>query len=167
MSNEGGITALKVALEALAPGRLCDDAVRRIEHLLIDCWAILAGSRDGGMEGYKISGRTEDMTWAPPILTFRIERHPARMMRSIYDDIQTWGVDVSIGVANLISSRKRQSGAKAASLGIKPLADEIAMKVTGGAVDPRLTWLSPIRVKLEIGRIIPSTNEWTTSDRRR
>ena len=40
-----------------------------------ECWDLFGTSDDSSMEAYKLDGRTEGLSWNPPILSFDIERH--------------------------------------------------------------------------------------------
>ena len=75
-----GMGALKLIRDRLAdegPDSIPPEHVREVEMLLADCWDRLSGGRREGMRGYKLVGRTEDMSWWPPTLTFGLERHGA------------------------------------------------------------------------------------------
>lgn len=52
------------------------------------------------MEPYKLIGRMESVTWTPPILTFRIERHSGTVNGSVYAEMQCWDVDCEQMSAN-------------------------------------------------------------------
>ncbi len=73
----GPFKLIRDHLAGESPGAIPWEHARDIEALLGDCWDRLAGSRQGGMRDHKLVGRTEDMNWQPPILTFSIERHGA------------------------------------------------------------------------------------------
>src|SRR3954447_10470619 len=75
-ANMSTFDQLQDVLVGTPPGDLAEEIAGRIESLLAACWDDLAGN-EGGMTGRKIPGRTEDLKWNPPILTFRIERHGA------------------------------------------------------------------------------------------
>jgi hypothetical protein len=138
-----------------------------VERKLQLCWDQLDGSDEGGMSGYKLHGGIEALRWVPPAITFEIERHGGTVNGSVYAEIQKWVVDLAVCKATLETVRKRLVGRKDGPLKIKPLAEELAALIVRGLVDRRLKWLSPQRVTIRIGEVIPTTNAWTTSDRRR
>jgi hypothetical protein len=53
-----------------------------LETLLKECWYEFEGADDTKMWPSKLTGRMEDITWDPPILTFKIERHGGTVMGS-------------------------------------------------------------------------------------
>jgi hypothetical protein len=72
---------------------------RDLERLLAVCWHDLDGADQTGMDGGKLIGRMEAVSWEAPILTFKIERHGATMCGSTRADVYTWRVDVNAGTA--------------------------------------------------------------------
>ena len=64
---------LQTYLLGKPPGRFSETCTLEVESLLSSCWDQLAGSRDGGMAAYKLSGRTEGFEWKPPMLTFNMK----------------------------------------------------------------------------------------------
>lgn len=66
---------LRQHLDRLPQGPIAEP--REVEDLLRDTWDAFGGD-DGGMHAGKLMGRTENMSWDPPCLTFDIERHGAQ-----------------------------------------------------------------------------------------
>jgi hypothetical protein len=143
-------------LAALTQGKIED--ARRIESLLAACWSELPGSGEGGMLPYKLLGRTENMEWNPPVLTFEVERHGARVQSSVYAELQMWTVDMDSGLAELSPySSKRLVGKRQASVNVNVLAEEIAALVIAAKKDDdRLKWYGSSKVKVLIGEIFPA-----------
>lgn len=162
--------AFKVIRDRLAdecPGSIPPEHVRDIETLLADCWDRLSGARREGMRGYKLVGRTEDMSWQPPVLTFGLERHGALVNGSTRAEVQMWRVDLTQGTADLAATRSRQKLPMDARLNVKPLAAEIAALIGDGRADPRLKWRGADQVRVVLGEVIPTTIRRTTSNRRK
>lgn len=158
---------LRSLLSELAPGPIAEAEAEKIEHLLCESWGELSGNDSGGMLAYKLLNRTENMLWEPPILKFEIERHGATVNGSVYAGVQLWGIDVARGVAILGGEKRRLVGKPAKPLKVAPLAEEIAALMLGRKGDPRLKWLTPTCVRVEISEVIPATNKQTTSSRRK
>jgi hypothetical protein len=83
---------LKRILSAMEPGAIAETA--EVERLLAGCWDDLGGVDEGGMQGYKLLNRMEDVVWRPPVLSFVIERHGGTVMGSTRAELQHWSVDV-------------------------------------------------------------------------
>jgi hypothetical protein len=156
---------LQTLLVQLLPGRI--DSTSEIEDVLASCWEDLAGDAAGGMEGYKLKGRMESAVWTPPLLEFTIERHGALAFGSVYAGVQYWFVNIETGVASLEGERRRQVGRKDTQLKVKPLVAEISAAILAHANDPRLKWTGENKVRIDIVSVIPTTNEQTTSGRRK
>jgi hypothetical protein len=129
------LDALRNHLATLPQGPVENPA--EIEKLLAPCWDELAGGQ-GGMAGYKLHGRTENMEWNAPLLRFEIERHGARAMGSVYAEIQVWKIDVENGTAQPgLFPQKKLVGERQARWDAEPVADEIAELIRNGKEDPR------------------------------
>ena len=163
--KEGTMEQLRTHLMQLSTGPIQD--VAAIQDILASCWHELDGNETAGMEGYKLRGRMEEVTWSTPFLQFAMERHGDTAMGSVYADVQHWSVDIEIGKATLDYTKRRTVGNKARSLNVEPLADTLTRSIVELATDPRLRWDSGQRVKVLITEIIPATNKQTTSARRR
>jgi hypothetical protein len=162
------VELLRRHMAGIVAGAIAADVAPTIEDLLSQCWDEIDGSDRGGMSGSKICGRTEAMRWAPSVLTFDIERHGGAANGSIYAEIQTWSIDLSICSARCSGGRKRLVGHRDGPLKIAPIAEDVAAAIIAGRRDdPRLQWLSSGRVRLQVGAIIPRTNAQTTGNRRR
>jgi hypothetical protein len=151
-------------LNELAPGPIEDTPT--IEGLLASCWHEIGGD-DGGMVGYKLKGRMEDVVWSPPLLRFRIERHGATVYGSVYAEVQNWSVNLDAKTASLEGSTRRQVGTKDKRLNVEPIATALAKSICEHTVNPALRWDSEDKVKVLVAKIIPTTNQQTTSARRK
>jgi hypothetical protein len=157
---------LRNFLLQLAPGPVVD--VERVERLLFESWSELDGNRSGGMAADKLIKRTENMTWAPPILEFQIERHGGTVRGSVYAGVQVWRVDVQKAVASLGDyEKRRQVGERDKPLETESIVRNIETLIRERREDPRLKWLSPTCVRVEISKVIPATYKQTTVARRR
>jgi hypothetical protein len=158
---------LKLYLMSHQPGPLENDGL--IEDLLAQIWHELDGGADGGMEGYKLKGRMEQIIWDPPVLMFQIERHGGTIYGSVYAELQQWAVDCEKGVASYdeINSKRRLVGKKSAPLKVEPIAKEIAEAIKNRLTDPRLKWLSPNETKILISEVISASGPKQTIEGRR
>jgi hypothetical protein len=145
---------LRTHLCELPAGHVTD--VAPVEGLLASCWHELVGGESGGMEGYKVRGRMEDVTWDPPKLSFAIARHGGAAMGSVYAEIQSWEVDVDRGTASGGVTGRRQVEPRNPPLHVGPIAQEIADLIIQGKQDPRLKWKSPNKVRVLVGKVIPA-----------
>ena len=136
--------------------------VSKIESLLAACWDDLGISRDGGMEGYKLYDRMEDVNWNPPLLAFQIEQHGGTVQGSSRAELQQWTIDVVTGIASFAESGFRQTRPMAARVDVNPIAEGIAALIVKGQEDERLKWFEDGRVRVEIGKVI---SEWTAAKR--
>lgn len=147
------MSALRNYLAGLPSGKI--ENPDQVESLLADCWDELAG-RQGGMTAYKLVGRTEEMTWEAPKLTFRIERHGAKALGSAYAEIQSWEVNAETGSATVNVAGKRLVGEVQPRLDVNPLAEAVVAQVVAGATDERLKWYGDSKVRVLVGNIIPA-----------
>ena len=161
------LVALFEVLSAMPEGTFSFEQVGQIEGLLWENWELFSGNSEGGMARDKLLGRTENMAWNPPVISFDIERHGATVNGSVYGEIQNWTFNLSTGCARFALAGKRLLGERDTPLNAGALADEIAALILAGSDDPRLIRPSPNRVRLKINVIIPSTNAQTTSSRRK
>ena len=68
----GAFALLKKHLFALALGEIAETG--RVTALLAGCWHQFVGAESQRMHAGKL-GRMEDVSWAPPVLSLRIEQH--------------------------------------------------------------------------------------------
>jgi hypothetical protein len=162
------IADLKAWLKTIAAGPLSRDLANDLSKLLYGAWRHFRGSNEGGMqEDDLLDDGIEKPSWAPPILSFEIERHGGPAQGSAYAAIQVWHVNLESNEASCRVDRKRLVGRIDEPLDTLALAKEIADLICGGKSDKRLNWLSDVRVRLCMKDIIPETNKQTTSGRRR
>lgn len=121
---------LRAHLATIQPSELADTA--DLERLLAASWDEFTGD-DGGMEGYKLLGRIEDVTWQPPKLTFTIERHGGTVMGSTRAELQHWEVNVEQKTAVIVKCGHRQLEPMAERIYIKPLVESILAATRSGS----------------------------------
>jgi hypothetical protein len=139
-------------LAAVPPGPVPDPA--DLERLLAACWHQLGGD-PGGMEGYKLLGRMGGVAWAPPRLTFTVERHGGTVLGSSRATVQEWAVDLAKRTACCVERRGRQVRPTQPRLDVRPLADEVARLIVARQRDRRLKWYADGRVRVLVGQILP------------
>ena len=127
---------------------------RQVERLLAECWDDLDGC-EGGMEAAKLLKRTKEMSWKPPYLSFRIERHGGIVLGSTRAEVQHWELDVEKQVASLVGTGRRQFYPMQAGLDVKPLAEKVAHLITQREEDCVLKWYEDGRVRVHVGKLIP------------
>ncbi len=147
---------LKSFLTNVTPGPIGDAS--KLHTLLIDCWDEVSGSKEGGMKAYKLSGRIEQPTWNPPMLSFKIERHGGTVMGSSRAEMQSWTVDTARRTATVTEAGYRQlyqqqspwTKAHAAKA-----AQEVSELINQQSEDELVTWLKNGGVRVMIGTIVP------------
>ncbi|MHC4213974.1 MAG: hypothetical protein ACYSWP_11430 [Planctomycetota bacterium] len=143
---------LKEYLEKIPSGEIAD--TNELEKLLAECWDDLETDY-GGMAGYKLRGRMEDVYWDPPIISFRMERHGATVLGSTKAELQDWIVDIEEQTATYEMAGYRQVYERQSPLDVKPMAYEIAQLILNGENDDRLKWYDDGHVRVNIGKILP------------
>jgi hypothetical protein len=122
-----GLDRLRAHLATIQPGELVDTT--DLEPLLAGSWDEFTGDY-GGMEGYKLLGRIEDVMWQPPKLAFTIERHGGTVMGSTRAELQHWEVNVEQKTAVIVkcgqdqdrqAGEERQAGQAEAAQGLHGL----------------------------------------------
>lgn len=130
-----------------------------IEKLLAASWDGLNGD-DGGMAGYKLLNRMENVSWRRPVLSFSIERHGGTVMGSTRAELQHWEVDVEKQTATIVKVGHRQLSPMAERVYIKPLAGELLDAIRSGKKDERLAWIGKDEVILRTSDIFPTGSAW-------
>lgn len=138
---------------ALSPGPVADIPI--LESLLAAAWGELSGD-DGGMEGYKLLNRMENVSWEPPYLSFRIERHGGTVLGSTRAEIQHWTVDVEAKTAALVKSGRRQLRPPSKPYPMEAVVAEVIRAIREGKTDDRIRWDGPDKVKLKTGEVFPN-----------
>ena len=145
---------LKTILDGISAGKLNNPDKNQIEGFLAVNWDELARESDGGMQGYKVNGRTEEIEWQPPVLCFRVERHGRTVLDSSRAHMQKWKIDVDRCVAEPVPDGHRQLRKMNPILDIEGIAKEIAHLIIERREDPRLKWTSNDKVKVLSGKIV-------------
>ena len=95
------LTDLKGILNKLPAGAIAIGMRRTILELVEECWDDLMGSRDTKMGVWKIcrDNGAENLTWAPPNLSFSIDRHGGTVLGSKRAERQTWTLNLETATA--------------------------------------------------------------------
>ena len=127
-----------------------------IDKLLFACWNAFAGSDAQATAAEKLVGRMEDMSWNPPVLTFRIERHGGTVQGSTRAEMHRWEVNVDKLTATCHRDGHRQLEPMSSKFMAGPCADQIVETILAGAGHPGLKWLEPgSKVQITLSKIIP------------
>jgi len=139
------------------------------ECLLAACWKQIAGSDEERMGGHKLHGRMENVSWDPPQLTFKIERHGQTVCGSSRASIHKYRLNVDEKTADIDIAGHRQLRPMNKRLDVKAIAQEVAKLILDNQHDDRLKWSSNDKVTVLIGKIIPadSAPSQTVSGRRK
>lgn len=144
---------LRAHLASIQPGKMTEKS--DLEALLAACWDEFTGDH-GGMEGYKLMGRMEDVTWEPPVLSFAVERHGRTVAGSSRADLDGWTVNVETKTVLCEPLGHRQVRPMQARLKVEPLVEEIVRLILTKQKDQRLQWHDDGSVKVLVGKIIPA-----------
>ena len=157
--------ALETFLQALPPGPIEDRAT--LIQRLTAVWDQLSGSSDQQTTTNKLY-RLEEPVWEPPqTLRFRLERHGGTVLGSTRADVHVWAVDIATGTARIEKRTYRQLIPRDKPLKVKPLADAVAKAILFNLDHPAVQRRPNQTVKIDIGLLIPSTNQATTAGRRK
>jgi len=144
------------------------DHIEALQKRLAAIWGTLDGSRQGAMDGRKLAGRAEDITWHPPFLRFTIERHGGTVMGSSRATLQEWKVDLERGTAAIEGeNRYRQLYDREPPLRMQPIVDRLL-----GAIreerrgEPGLEWKKD-SVRIIASQLFPPAVQRTTEGRRK
>lgn len=148
-----GVDRLRAHLATILPGKITDTS--DLERLLAASWDEFSGDY-GGMEGYKLLGRMEDVTWEPPILAFVVERHGRTVAGSSRADLQGWTVNTEQKTIFCEPLGCRQVRPIQPRLKVEPLVEEIVRLIVAKHEDDRLQWHDDGSVKVLVGKIIPA-----------
>lgn len=163
----GNLRKLREILSAVPAGQVEESG---IEIALAACWDELKGSNDSNMIGGKLYGRTEELEWNPPILSFKIERHGATVNGSSRAHRHLWSVNVENGEASRKDCGYRQLTPISPRYNAKFDAEEVVKIILSGEDDKRLIWKQDRReVKVDIATIVPmgGSNETEKARRKR
>jgi hypothetical protein len=150
-----GVESLQSHLATVPPGGVADTA--DLERLLAAAWDGFAGD-DGGMRGYKLLGRMEDVEWDPPLLTFTLERHGGTALGSTRATLQEWVVDMEKRTVACFETRQRQVRPAQPRLDVTPLAEEIVALIVNHREDHRLKRYATGRVRVLISKVLPESS---------
>jgi hypothetical protein len=159
---------LRDYLADMTPGKLADDTKTAVCSMLMDCWEELDGSEMEKTHSYKLS-RIEEISWAPPILSFLLERHGAACMGSSRNTLHYWEVDLNAGTATVVHKSYRQpKGYLDQSMNTMANAKEVADLIQSGKTSDVIEWRDGGRLAVvKVSLLIPATNKQTTAARRK
>lgn len=144
---------LRDYLAGVAEGRL---AGSEVDRPLASCWDQFQGSGEGGMQAHKLHGRMEDVRWAPPILSFVVERHGGTVNGSTRGELQHWQVNLDEKTAQIVKSGHRQLKPMAKRISIQATAQEVVGLALAGAADDRIKWFEDGSVKIVASVVFPT-----------
>jgi len=149
----GNMQQLLEYLGSIPPGPVTDGD--SLESLLASAWEEFAGASDGGMQGDKLYGRMEAISWEPPILIFKLERHGGKVQGSTRAEIQCWEVNTATRIATCAICGHRQLTPMQPRLDVRPLAEQVSHLIIESRPDSRLTWRLDGSVRVLVGEILP------------
>jgi hypothetical protein len=164
--TEKAIEALRQYLAGLSCGPVEESF--EVARLLAPCWHLFDGSHREGMDGSKLHGRMESLTWEPPVLSFQIERHGGTVNGSSRAEVQGWDLNIDNMTAVPTVGSYRQVKPRAAALSIEPLVDDVVACVLGGTDTHHLRWDPKSgHARVLIGKVIANSGPKATVQGRR
>jgi hypothetical protein len=168
------VQALLDELNSAAQGAIRGAARDKIIGLLADCWQDLEGAEETSMKDFKLE-RLEDLSWNPPVLSFTIERHGAKVLGSKRGELHKWTVNPGLATAHCISGGYRQLIPTAPKLDVQSIAARVCDAVQQGPASNCdlvkkgiVVWHGSDRVSIMHGTLIPSDGyKQTIAGRRR
>jgi hypothetical protein len=147
----------------------CSQDSTKLAEKLSTHWVELEGGSEGGMAGFKLIQRMEDVIWNSPFLQFTIERHGSVAQGSTRAELHRWEVNFETKTASIIEKSHRQLIPAAARLDVKPIAKQLAAELLAHKKSNILNWKSDNEVKVEFAKIIKtdSGNKQTIAGRRK
>jgi hypothetical protein len=149
-------------LASTPPGAIEGTTKDTILGLLVNCWSELEGAEQTSMAAHKLD-RAEDLSWKPPELSFRIERHGATVLGSTRAELQNWTVNLNRGTANCEQGSYRQLTPIAPRLDVKSIVDRVYETVQQGPLSDSelvkkgiVVWNGDKQVAIKHGLLIPS-----------
>jgi len=166
-TSNNSVTVLSSYLkDEVLTGSVPEAQYSKLGTLLVDAWDQFSGS-DGQKTCASKIWRAEDIVWADPILSFKIERHPGTTNGSTRAVMHVWSVNIDTGKAAIVQSLRRQLYPMDKPLKVKPLAAETCKKIVAKETHETLKWIDDFNVMIQIGKIIPETCAETTAARRK
>jgi hypothetical protein len=165
-TENDGCEALRLALAACGIGKITGENRLRILGLLANCWDNLRGSDAHSTFADKLH-RAEELAWAPPLLTFRLERHGGTVMGSTRASVHYWSVNVERRTAVIIRDTHRQLRPVARRASFAPLIAKVCEAVVNRFNADFLEWKSDDAAVLQIGEIVGGGNQRTVASRRK
>lgn len=153
-------------LEELGPGLIVDSNKSKVLNLLTLCWQALPGSDDQNTHAHKLH-RAEDLLWNKPKLSFTLERHGATVNGSSRAELHHWVVNLEAKCAEISRTNVRQLSPMSTRMDCKKIAEEVADRILNGEEHETIEWRMVNYAVLNIGKVIPETNQQTTANRRR
>ena len=148
MPDVGMWKQLQRLLARVTTGHLNDTESSRVEKFLSENWDQLVEDIDGGMQGFKVMGRTEEMEWQPPLLSFNIERHGRPAVGSSRAQVQQWRFNTDQCRAAHHQFGFKQLKPMNPRTDFKSIAKEIAPLILERGTDARLQWIRDGKVRI-------------------
>lgn len=157
-------------LALLPPGMVDEGDAGDVLGHLASVWRMLQGSGATAMTAEKITWeRVEKLHWRAPVLSFEIERHGGTVNGSKRAELYAWEVDTESMIASHTRIGSRPLRPNAPAFDAEAAADEVVRLVAAGpgVSDPRLSWKTSTRVKINVSVVIPSEIPAQTTEGRR
>ena len=137
--------------------------------MLAKCWEEFNGGSEEGMQGQKLTGRMEAVSWISPLLKFVIERHGGTVLGSTRAGLHHWEVNLDCMTAIIIKKSHRQLKPMADRVDVKPIAKKLAVELLAHKECDYFKWMSDNKVQVVFTKIFGSDSgyEQTVIGRRK
>ena len=165
------IEELKEYLSDRPAGQMDEDESGDWIGLLVNAWEelTLIGYDDSKIDSKKLGEKIlEEPNWEPPVLSFKVERHGARVGgRSKQAEMQQWIIDLDEDTKRFHADGYRLLEPNAKRVDVKPIAEKLASAIINVSDDPDLKWMDDGSVRVLIGDIFPNEGPSRTWQGRR
>ena len=160
----GDLDLLRQLLRSKQPGPVDHEVGTALEI----AWDEITGSEATKLYSYKLQ-RAEDLVWAPPFLTFQIERHGGTAQGSSRAEVYSWLVNIDRGEATCGKVSHRQLVPMHKCFKPGPLVEELQNIIENRVADERVEYKNSRNTvaKILVGKFVTANNKQTLTGRRK
>jgi hypothetical protein len=168
-TRDSALAMLRRAMAGLPSGPVDEDSddFGTVVSALRAAWPFLHGSNAQSTTADKIY-RLEHLAWDAPTLCFQLERHGAMVVGgSGRAGLHAWSVDVENGTASCSTGGYRRLRSADSAFPTQETVRKLLVLLRDRGQHPWLNWIDEKTARLNMSKIVPTTNSQTTAGRRR